>query len=68
MIYFSFGSNLNMSDLPEHNIKLFINSFKKLSQLVLWKWEKGTIKNLPKNIHIDKWFPQQYILSKTKVI
>lgn len=64
VIYFSFGSNIKLSDLPERCVKVFINSFKKLSQIVLWKWENGTIDNLPNNIYIDKWFPQQFILSK----
>lgn len=64
VIYFSFGSNIKMSMLPEHDVKVFVNSFKKLSQIVLWKWENGTIDNLPDNVYIDKWFPQQFILSK----
>lgn len=62
-IYFSFGSNINMSDLEERDVRAFVESFRKLKQIVLWKWENGTIPNLPDNVYIDKWFPQQYILS-----
>lgn len=54
-----------MSMLPKRDVRIFVNSFKKLSQIVLWKWENGTIDNLPNNVYVDKWFPQQYILSKT---
>lgn len=64
MIYFSFGSVINMADLPKHVIRIFIESFKKVQQVVLWKWENGTIDDLPKNVYIAKWFPQQYVLSK----
>lgn len=63
VIYFSFGSNLKMSDLAERDVQVFVESFRKLKQIVLWKWENGTIANLPDNVYIDKWFPQQYILS-----
>ncbi|KAL4121567.1 hypothetical protein QTP88_014054 [Uroleucon formosanum] len=62
-IYFSFGSNIKMSDLKEHDVQTFVESFRKLKQIVLWKWENGTIANLPDNVYINKWFPQQYILS-----
>jgi len=64
VIYFSFGSNIKMSDLPKREVRMFVESFRKLRQVVLWKWEKGTIEDLPRNVYIDKWFPQQYILSK----
>ncbi|XP_025206767.1 UDP-glucuronosyltransferase 1-3-like [Melanaphis sacchari] len=63
VIYFSFGSNINLSDLPERYVRVFVESFRKLKQIVLWKWENGTIANLPDNVYIDKWFPQKYILS-----
>jgi len=63
-IYFSFGSNIKMSDLEERDVQSFVESFRKLKQIVLWKWENGTISNLPDNVYIDKWFPQQYILSE----
>lgn len=64
VIYFSFGSNIKMSDLPEREVRIFVESFRKLRQIVLWKWENDTIDDLPNNVYIDKWFPQQYILSK----
>lgn len=64
LIYFSFGSNIKMTDLPEREVRVFVESFRKLPHIVLWKWENGTIDNLPDNVYIDKWFPQQYILSK----
>ncbi|XP_060863322.1 LOW QUALITY PROTEIN: UDP-glycosyltransferase UGT4-like [Metopolophium dirhodum] len=62
-IYFSFGSNIKMSDLGERDVQTFVESFRKLKQIVLWEWENGTIANMPDNVYIDKWFPQQYILS-----
>ncbi|XP_050541394.1 UDP-glycosyltransferase UGT4-like isoform X2 [Daktulosphaira vitifoliae] len=63
VIYFSFGSIIKMSNLSKNVVQIFINCFKKLPQLVLWKWENGSIDNLPQNIYTAKWFPQQYILN-----
>lgn len=63
IIYFSFGSNLKMSDLPERHVRMFVESFRKIPQKVLWKWENGTIDNAPDNVYLSSWFPQQYILS-----
>jgi len=52
-----------MADLPVRDVRTFATSFGKLRQLVLWKWETGAIDGLPGNVHVDKWFPQQFVLS-----
>ncbi|VVC39701.1 UDP-glucuronosyl/UDP-glucosyltransferase [Cinara cedri] len=62
VIYFSFGSNIKMANLPAREVRTFVESFRKLRQTVLWKWENGTIDDLPGNVYVDKWFPQQYVL------
>jgi glucuronosyltransferase len=53
------GSALKGSMLPEKYRIAFTSAFSKLKQKVLWKWEADTMPDLPKNIKIRKWFPQQ---------
>lgn len=62
VIFFSLGSNLRSSDLPEDKIEAILNCFKKLSVKVLWKFEKDDMLNLPLNVKIGKWLPQKDIL------
>ncbi|CAL4113924.1 unnamed protein product, partial [Meganyctiphanes norvegica] len=38
-----------------------------LKQRVLWKWDKDNMEDLPSNIRISKWLPQQDILSHPKL-
>lgn len=60
-IYFSLGSNLKSKDFPENIKKGLIKLFSGLKQTVIWKFEE-VMPNLPKNVHILKWAPQQSIL------
>lgn len=60
-IYFSLGSNIKASELPQDIIKSFMKTFSELPQRVLWKFD-GNITNLPKNVKVSTWFPQNDIL------
>ncbi len=66
-IYFSMGSALKGSDMPEEKRKLFLNVFSKLKQKVLWKWETEMMPDLPKNVKLSKWLPQQDVLGHPKI-
>ena len=61
-IYFSLGSNIVSSDLPEETVKVLVGAFSKLKQKVLWKWEKDSLPGQPENLKIGKWLPQSDIL------
>lgn len=61
VIFFSLGSVVQTSTLPDSMKKMFLNTFAKLKQKVLWKWD-GEMENLPPNVKISKWLPQQDIL------
>lgn len=63
VIYFTFGSIIQLSSLPEHIIKSFKEAFANVPQKVLWKYE-GEMNDVPKNVMIKKWFPQRDILRK----
>ncbi|VVC43589.1 UDP-glucuronosyl/UDP-glucosyltransferase [Cinara cedri] len=66
VIYFTFGSVILMSTLPDHIQNAFIEVLAQVPQRVLWKYE-GEMKNLPKNVMISKWFPQRDILLHPKI-
>ncbi|XP_060862529.1 UDP-glucosyltransferase 2-like [Metopolophium dirhodum] len=66
VIYFTFGSIIQLSSLPEHIIKSFKEAFANVPQRVLWKYE-GEMKDVPKNVMIKKWFSQRDILLHPKI-
>lgn len=62
VIYFSLGSILKSKDLPQIIKDGLLKVFSGMKQTVLWKFEE-VMPNLPKNVHILKWAPQQSILA-----
>ncbi|XP_060863129.1 LOW QUALITY PROTEIN: UDP-glucosyltransferase 2-like [Metopolophium dirhodum] len=61
VVYFTFGSTVKMTSLPEHIKKALIDALAQIPQRVLWKYE-DEIENLPKNVMVKKWLPQHEIL------
>lgn len=49
--------------MPEKSLQVFLNVFRRLKQRVLWKWEDDQIPNLPSNVLVQKWMPQNDILA-----
>lgn len=45
-----------------------VDSFRRLKQRVIWKFEDGSIPNQPENVLIRKWLPQNDILAHPNVI
>lgn len=68
VIYFSFGSNIQGSDMPPRLQEAFIETFRNLPQRVLWKFEGTIPANIPDNVLIWKWFPQHDILAHPKIV
>lgn len=64
VIYFSLGSNLKPSVLPEEKRNALLKAFGKLKVNVLWKWDENNLPGQPSNVKIGKWFPQVDILGK----
>uniref|UniRef100_A0A0K8T7V1 UDP-glucuronosyltransferase n=1 Tax=Lygus hesperus TaxID=30085 RepID=A0A0K8T7V1_LYGHE len=63
VIYFSLGSNIDMSQVSSKGIRdAFSNVFAKLKQRVLWKWTGKDFPPVPSNVYMSDWFPQQDIL------
>lgn len=63
VIYFSLGSCIRSIDLPRDKLNAFMDAFRLLKQRVLWKFENETIENLPPNVMIRKWLPQNDVLA-----
>ncbi|XP_069179905.1 UDP-glycosyltransferase UGT5-like isoform X2 [Procambarus clarkii] len=66
VIYFSLGSITQGTDMPVQYRDLFVQAFRRLPQRVIWKYE-GVIENVPDNVMITKWLPQQDILAHDNV-
>lgn len=47
---------------------LFLETFKGLKQRVLWKFENESLSNVPSNVIIRKWLPQNDILAHKNVV
>lgn len=50
-----------MSKLPDHVHKTLKEALARLPQRILWKYE-GEMKDKPKNVMTNKWFPQRDVL------
>ncbi|XP_053616041.1 uncharacterized protein LOC128678482 [Plodia interpunctella] len=67
LIYFSMGSILKSRDLPDELKKDLLEVLGSLKHTVLWKFEE-VLPNLPPNVHIVHWAPQQSILAHPNCI
>ncbi|XP_025419747.1 UDP-glucuronosyltransferase 2B7-like [Sipha flava] len=63
VVYFSLGSVIQSSKMPKETVSLLLSELAKIQQIVLWKWEDDQLPNLPKNVVVRKWFPQNDILA-----
>uniref|UniRef100_A0A914QK85 glucuronosyltransferase n=1 Tax=Panagrolaimus davidi TaxID=227884 RepID=A0A914QK85_9BILA len=71
VILFSFGSNIQSVDMPEHLKKAFLEAFAEFPEInFLWKYEKDEdeIAKGYKNVFTGKWLPQNDILDHPKLL
>uniref|UniRef100_A0A336MGD5 UDP-glucuronosyltransferase n=1 Tax=Culicoides sonorensis TaxID=179676 RepID=A0A336MGD5_CULSO len=67
VIYISFGSNVKSASLSPEDTHTLLDAMSRLNYDILWKFENDTIENLPKNVKIQKWFPQQDLLAHRNI-
>ncbi|CAG5031220.1 unnamed protein product [Parnassius apollo] len=67
VIYFSFGTNVLPSALPQEKIKIFESVFSQLPYNVIWKWDSNEKSFKSENIKIFKWLPQSDLLRHPNV-
>lgn len=63
-IFFSMGSNFQVSSLDPKVIRVFYNVLSKVKQNVVWKWDGlSEVPGTSKNIFYGSWLPQGDILA-----
>lgn len=67
VILFSMGSFVQSTDWTVPQREAFVNTFGKLKQKVLWKYENETLPGNPGNIMIGTWIPQRDIVAHPNV-
>jgi glucuronosyltransferase len=65
VILFSLGSVLNGKDVDPNTKVALLKAFSKRKETILWKFEED-LPNIPENVHIRKWIPQNSILGVFK--
>ncbi|XP_037038245.1 UDP-glycosyltransferase UGT5-like [Bradysia coprophila] len=66
-IVFSMGSNIQATDWPVEMREIFVKTFGKLKQKVLWKYENDTLAGKTDNVMISKWLPQRDVIAHPNV-
>ena len=66
VVLVSFGSAIKPSMMPEEKMFVFLEAFRKIDLSVIWKWD-SEVPNLPKNVMISSWVPQQDLLAHPKL-
>lgn len=67
-IYVSMGTSVKTRHMPERIFQLFVDTFSKLPYRVLWKYDGMPGFELPSNVKVERWLPQQDILGKLDMI
>ena len=62
-VYVSFGSAIKSSLMSEERINIFLETFRNIKYPVIWKYDSDDIPNLPSNVMLKKWLPQQDLLA-----
>ena len=63
VVYVSSGSSIKPSQMRAEQKEVFLETFRQLGAPVVWKWDEDTIPNLPPNVKLSKWVPQQDLLA-----
>ncbi|XP_043987211.1 UDP-glucuronosyltransferase-like [Gambusia affinis] len=63
-IVFTLGSWV--SDMPEVKAKQFFDAFRQIPQRVVWRYTGEIPKDVPKNVKLMKWLPQNDLLAHPK--
>lgn len=58
IIYFSLGTNIKAKNIPADKQIEILNTFRKLKQTILWKWDEPMTDGKPDNVYVSSWFPQ----------
>lgn len=60
-VVLTFGSMV--SEMPDETRKIFLDAFKQIPQKVIWRYTGPVPENVPENVKIMKWVPQNDLLA-----
>ncbi|KAG5880941.1 hypothetical protein JTB14_007261 [Gonioctena quinquepunctata] len=63
VFFFSMGAFLPASKMAQEFRDTLFQAFARIDQKIIWKWEGGIPPEVPDNVRMGKWFPQQDILA-----
>ncbi|XP_040057349.2 UDP-glucuronosyltransferase [Gasterosteus aculeatus] len=63
-IVFTLGSMV--SDMPKKKAKQFLDAFRQIPQRVVWRYTGNFTEDVPKNVKLMKWLPQNDLLAHPK--
>jgi len=65
VVYFNFGTILNVTSIPKSSLHSLINVLGRLEQKIVFKWINNNTQDFPNNFYVNSWLPQKEILSNT---
>ncbi|NP_001243963.1 UDP-glycosyltransferase UGT340C2 precursor [Bombyx mori] len=68
VVYASLGTNVRASAMSKEFLETFIKAFEALPYDILWKIDGDDIKAFPKNVRVQKWFPQRDLLVHPNIV
>ncbi|XP_050519783.1 UDP-glucosyltransferase 2-like isoform X2 [Daktulosphaira vitifoliae] len=63
VIYFNFGTILNVTDIPKDSFDSLVTVLGRLNQKIIFKWINKDTSSFPNNFYVDSWLPQMEILN-----
>jgi glucuronosyltransferase len=54
--------------MPKEKLNEILKAFKSLKEIILWKYEGDIPAELPENVIVRKWFPQNDVLANKAVV
>ena len=53
--------------VPKHKKQAILNTISMLKQQVVWKWDPNDLEDVPDNVYVSSWLPQQDILGHSNL-
>lgn len=64
VLYFSLGSMIKMTSMPEEKLDAILKVIGSIPRKVIWKWEADELPRKLDNVMVRKWLPQFDVMSK----
>lgn len=66
VVYFNFGTILNVTSIPTLSMRSLINVLGRLEQKIVFRWINNDTQGFPTNFYVNSWLPQREILNHPK--